>query len=171
MNCCFRPFRVDDAAVVKVLAGDYEVACTTLNIPHPYEDGMAEGWIAGHGPALETGESVTWAMAVQRTGTLVGAISISLDGNHQRGELGYWVGRRYWRNGFATQAAQAIVSYGFEQLELHRIQAHHFASNPASGRVMQKAGMRCEGTLRQMYRRFGAWHDICFYAILRSELE
>ncbi|HKG93136.1 MAG TPA: GNAT family protein [Gemmatimonadaceae bacterium] len=88
---------------------------------------------------------------------------------HARGELGYWVGAGMWGRGYATEAARAVVSFGFATLGLNRIQARHFLRNPASGRVLQKLGMRCEGMHRQAYRRWGRFEDVAVYAILASE--
>ena len=71
--------------------------------------------------------------------------------------------------GYATEAAQAVLEYGFRKLGLHRVQARHFTKNPASGRVMQKIGMTYEGTLRQSIYRFGRFEDAALYSILRHE--
>jgi len=164
-----RPFEAGDAPTVQRLAGAAEVADTTLNIPHPYLDGMAEGWIATHGPARANWESVTYAITTAADG-LVGAVSLRLEPAHRRAELGYWVGVPYWNRGYASEAASAVIRYGFETLELNRIHAHHFTRNPASGRVMEKAGMRREGLLRQHVVRSGRLEDLAAYAILREEL-
>jgi RimJ/RimL family protein N-acetyltransferase len=79
------------------------------------------------------------------------------------------IGVPYWNQGYATEAAQHAVDWGFQQLGLNRIYAQHFGSNPASGRVMQKMGMKYEGTLRQHYIRFGEVQDAVCYGILRDE--
>ena len=62
-----------------------------------------------------------------------------------------------------------MVRYGFEELGLHRVHASHFGSNPASGRVMQKVGMRYEGTSREHYRKWGDYEDRVDYGLLASE--
>jgi RimJ/RimL family protein N-acetyltransferase len=162
-----RPFRTDDAPVVQTLAGDFAVADTTLNVPHPYLDGMAEEWIAKHGPAWESGALATFAITLRSAG-VVGAISLTLAPTHCRAELGYWVGRPYWNRGFATEAASAILEFGFTTLELNRIQAMHMTRNPASGRVLQKLGMRLEGIHRQYYWKTGRPEDLARYALLRE---
>ena len=143
-----RPFCLEDAATVQRLAGTREVAETTLTIPHPYLDGMAETWIATQPDAWERQERVTFAITSAADG-VVGAIGLRLTLQHRRAELGYWVGLPFWNHGYATEAARAILTFGFETLGLNRIHASHLVRNPASGRVMVKAGMRFEGTLRQ----------------------
>ena len=163
-----RPFTLADAPVVQRLAGDRDIASTTLNIPHPYEDGMAETWIGGHQERFDKGELASFAV-VLRDGTLIGAIGLHIDQQHERAELGYWIGKPYWGQGYCTEAGRAVVHYGLETLGLNRIQARHLARNPASGRVMQKIGMRYEGYLRQHVIKWGVLEDIELYAILKSE--
>ncbi len=166
-----RPFTLADAADVQRLAGAYEIAHTTTNIPHPYEDGMAETWIETHPVQLAEGTGITYAITLHETGELCGAISLSLKPEHQRAEMGYWIGVPYWGRGYCTEAARAVRDFGFRALELHRIMAVHLTRNPASGRVMQKIGMRHEGTLREHILKWGVFETIECYAILRSEWE
>jgi ribosomal-protein-alanine N-acetyltransferase len=163
-----RPFAMTDAPDVQRLAGDRAVASTTLNIPHPYEDGAAEAWIASHQEGFDSGKQVTIAITL-RDGTLIGAIGLHVNQEHRRAELGYWIGKPYWGNGYCTEAAEAVLRYGFETLGLNRIHARHLARNPASGRVMQKIGMRHEGYLRQHAKKWGVFEDVELYAILKNE--
>ena len=164
-----RPFSLADAGTVQGLAGAREVATTTLNIPHPYDDGMAEAWIRAHAPAYEADEQATFALTLRQTDELVGAIGLMIHRPHARAELGYWVGLPFWNRGYATEAAQAVLRFGFEALDLHRIFAQHLVRNPASGRVMQKAGMRHEARLRQHINKWGTFEDIDLYGILVDE--
>lgn len=133
-----RPFEMSDAPDVQRLAGDIAIADTTLTVPHPYLDGMAEQWIATHAPKFEAGELVNFAIVERQHGELVGAIGLTLETAFDRAELGYWVGRPYWGLGYCTEAAASVVRYGFKRLGLNRIHARYVQRNPASGRVMQK---------------------------------
>ena len=164
-----RPFRPSDAQVVQSLAGEREIADTTMNIPHPYENGMAEEWIAGHESAYTDGKAVTFAMVRREDGGLVGAIGLIIDRGCDKGELGYWVGKPFWNCGYATEAARALLAFGFDKLRLNRIHATHLARNPSSGRVMQKVGMLLEGTARQDTMKWGKYEDLVSYAILRED--
>lgn len=164
-----RPFSLADAPDVLCLAGDRDIASTTLNIPHPYEPGMAENWIATHPEAFEQGDTVTFALVLRAGNAFIGAMGLRLELEHRRAELGYWVGKPYWNQGFATEAARAVVRYGFEALGLNRIYASHLTRNPASGRVMQKLGMVYEGRLRQHILKWGVFEDLALYAILRND--
>ncbi len=166
-----RPFTLEDAADVQRYAGDIDVARMTSSIPHPYEDGMAEEWISTHAAALAAGVSITWAVELQEDERLIGAISLKLDRDSEACEMGYWMGKPYWNQGYGTEAAMAVIVYGFESLELHRIYARHYTDNPASGRVMEKAGMQYDGTLRHLTRLDDGWRDTSFYSILEDEYD
>jgi hypothetical protein len=89
-----RPFELSDAKNVKRLAGDKAIASTTLNIPHPYEDGMAEKWIAKHQELFDAGQAVHFAITTKSNGKLVGAISLmDISERHSRADMGYWIGK------------------------------------------------------------------------------
>jgi ribosomal-protein-alanine N-acetyltransferase len=141
----------------------------TLLVPHPYEDGLAEKWIGSHQEGFEKGEETVFAITLKESGVLIGAIGLILDHTHELGALGYWIGKPYWNRGYCTEAARAILHYAFIELRLNRVHAHHFNHNPASGRVMQKVGMRHEGCLRQHTKKWGEFIDNETYGILRSE--
>ena len=167
-----RPFTLADAPTVQRLAGERDISSTTLNIPHPYEDGMAEEWISAHQSRFDEGESVTYAIVLYKDGALLGAISlVNISQRHQNAELGYWIGKPHWNNGYCTEAARAVLRYGFGALGLNRIYASHLSRNPASGRVMEKIGMTYEGCQRQHTKRWGVFEDLKMYAILKTEYE
>lgn len=163
-----RPYAPDDAKELQRLIGDRAIADTTTNIPHPYEDGMAEEWISSKQESFEKGD-IHLAITHRQLVNLIGGISLKLDKPNENAELGYWIGKSYWKQGFCTEAAHAVLKYGFETLELNRIHASHMTRNPASGRVMQKIGMKHEGHRRQHWKKWDKFEDVELYAILRSE--
>lgn len=164
-----RPFTLADAPEVQRLAGDPAVADTTLNIPHPYPDGAAEEWISTHQRQFEQGTGVIFAVTLRETGALVGATSLlGISRQHQNAEMGYWIGKPYWNQGYATEAARALIVYAFDELGLHKVYAHYLVRNPASGRVMQKAGMAYEGTLRQHVQKSGVFEDLKMYGLCQK---
>ena len=164
-----RPFTLADAPTVQRLAGAHEVADTTLNIPHPYPDGAAEQWIATHAENFNASDSATFAIVLRATSELCGAIGLDISRRHRRAELAYWIGVPYWNQGYATEAAAALLTYGFTALQLHRILARHVTRNPASGRVMQKIGMTFEGIQREHFLKSEHFEDVANYSILRQE--
>ena len=166
-----RPMNLDDAPAVSRLAGRREIADTTISIPHPYSEEQARQWIAGHGDLFADGRFVVFGMELRQGGTLCGTIGLrEIDAEHSQAELGFWVAVDCWGQGYATEAARAVVKCGFEQLGLNRIYAHHMVRNPASGRVLAKIGMKREGLLRQRVRKWGVFEDVVLLAVLRGEL-
>lgn len=166
-----RPFDLADAPDVAALVGAREIASTTLAIPHPYEENMAVEWIVKHRPRYESGEGIAFAIVEMSSEILVGAIGLRISSEHQKAEMGYWIGVPYWGRGYATEAAFKILEYGFQDLGLNRIYAAHLVRNPASGRVLKKIGMNYEGRRRQDILKWGAFEDLDTYAILKKEFQ
>ena len=165
-----RPLRMSDAPLIAELAGTRAVVDTTLNIPYPYRPEMAENWISAHEESFVSGRSVILAITARGLESeVLGAISLQILRAHEHAELGYWLAEPHWNQGYVTEAAQEMIRYGFETLALHRIQSHHFVRNTASGRVMQKIGMRHEGRRREIYKKWGAYEDCDYYGLLRKE--
>jgi RimJ/RimL family protein N-acetyltransferase len=158
-----RPFTLADAPDMQRLASEREVALNTLMIPHPYPEGAAEEWIS------RPSKPENRVFAIDLDGQVIGAIGVHIDDLHQRAEMGYWVGVPYWGNGYATEAAAEMVAYAFDVLGVNRVFAYHFTRNPSSGRVLQKIGMRREGTLRQHVIKWGEPLDVDFYGIVRAD--
>jgi [ribosomal protein S5]-alanine N-acetyltransferase len=154
---------------VRELAGDASIARTTASIPHPYEEGMAEEWIRSLPGRFESGDLI-WAV-VLRPDVLVGSVQLTVESGHERAELGYWIGVPYQGQGYASEAARAACEYAFSRLGLRRVYAHHVAWNPASGRVLEKVGMRREGVLRQHVVARGSVEDMVVYGVLRSDYD
>jgi [ribosomal protein S5]-alanine N-acetyltransferase len=165
-----RPFDVRDGPDVERLAGARAVADTTLTIPHPYPAGSAAQWIATHAAAWARRDNLTLAICDRASpGELLGTIGLQLSLVHLHGEIGYWIAVNSWGKGFATEAARALVGYAFDEIRLHRVQGRHFTRNTASGRVLQKLGMRLEGIHRDAYYRWDRFEDVAVYAVLASE--
>ena len=164
-----RPFDVSDGPQVRRLAGDRRIADTTVNIPHPYGEGMAEAWIATHQIEFKAGRQVNLAVTLGTDGTLIGAVGLVIEPDDHRGDLGYWIGVPHWGRGFCTEACRSVLRYAFSDLLLNRVTAYHFSRNPASGRVMQKLGMRHEGCLRRHIRKWDKYEDAAVYGILAGE--
>ena len=165
-----RPFVLEDAWDVERLAGMREIADTTLNIPHPYPVGAASRWIETHAPAWAAGTGVLYAIVERTNGKLAGVVSLlQINREYRRAELGYWIAVDHWNKGFATEASEALVDFGFRKLGLHRIESTHFVRNPASGKVMQKLGMQQEGIERDSAVKWDRYESLVRYAILEPE--
>ncbi len=165
-NLFLRPFELSDAKRVQSLAGHSAIAEMTANIPHPYADGMAESWIETHGAAWQNQKTASFAICVGSKAELIGCCGLQLSMKHRRASLGYWIGTDYWNSGYCTEAATALIAFGFDQLALHRIEAQHLTKNPASGAVMRKIGMKHEGTLIDYVIKNDRFEDMEIYSIL-----
>ncbi len=158
-----------DAEVVQQLAGNRAIADTTLRIPHPYEDGMAEQWIANLDKQIDVGRMAAFAIESLFDQRFFGVVSLDIDPKFNRAALGYWIGEPHWGQGYCTEAASLLIQYGFEELQLHRIFATHLKRNPASGRVMQKIGMQREGLQRGHTTKWDEYEDLVLYGVLRDD--
>ncbi len=132
-----RPLQHDDAERIALLGGDWDVASMTGRIPYPYSADAAQHWLAG----VANGEMV---FGIWHADGLIGLCGYSpqADGS---AELGYWIGKPYWGNGFATEAARALMSFGFTNGRIKRFTCSHFTDNPSSARVIEKLGFKSLG--------------------------
>ncbi|NMF82887.1 GNAT family N-acetyltransferase [Nodosilinea sp. P-1105] len=163
-----RPFTQADVPTVTDLAGVRQISEMTLSIPYPYTEADATAWISQHPQLWAEGKAIDYAITRYDV-SLCGSVGLGLNPDHNLAELGYWIGQPYWGLGYATEAARAIVAFGFTTLELNRINATHFSDNPASGRVMEKLGMRCEGYRHRHTLKWGKYRDIKLYGLLQSD--
>jgi 8-oxo-dGTP diphosphatase len=136
-----RPLRIEDAADIQRMAGEWEVARYTANIPHPYEAGMAEAWIKSHRDDFE----IVFAIERREDGALVGCIGVEPDRAAREAEFGYWIGMPYWSAGYATEALSSLVDHAFATLDVDRARAAAMPENRASIRVQEKVGFRYVG--------------------------
>jgi ribosomal-protein-alanine N-acetyltransferase len=129
-----RPLTARDTARIALLAGDWDVARMTARIPYPYSLELAEQWIGG----LADGEIVR---GIEREDNLIGVCGYMPD--HSRSaEIGYWIGKPWWGQGFATEAARAVIAHSFASAGFERVTCGHFIDNPASGKVIAKLGFQ-----------------------------
>jgi [ribosomal protein S5]-alanine N-acetyltransferase len=119
--------------------------------------------------ATSAGKAMHWAVTESEGGRLVGGAGLTITAAHHRAELGYWIAQDRWGVGLATEASRALVSYAFDTLGLHRVDAHHYVENAPSGAVMRKLGMQYEGRVRAMVWRDGVPRDLELYAILKTD--
>ncbi|MGH6953671.1 MAG: bifunctional GNAT family N-acetyltransferase/(deoxy)nucleoside triphosphate pyrophosphohydrolase [Alphaproteobacteria bacterium] len=154
-----------DAPEVQRLAGDWEVARYTANIPHPYEPGAAEAWIASGAAEL------AFVRAIERRadGAVIGCIGLTPDAERREGVLGYWIGRPFWGHGYATEAVRAVVDHGFAGLGLDRVRASAVAENRASIRILEKLGFAYVGREREPAPARGGATEVEVRVMTRAE--
>ncbi|MFC1778641.1 GNAT family N-acetyltransferase [Pseudomonadota bacterium] len=110
-----RRFTSSDAGIVKELAGNYNVAKTTLNVPHPYDEGMAELWIESHPEKWSSKTGAVFAITTKELNQLVGTVSL-MDIEGTQAEIGYWIGEPFWGNGYCTEAVNALIQFSLDNL-------------------------------------------------------
>jgi [ribosomal protein S5]-alanine N-acetyltransferase len=163
-----RKMTLNDVEAVFAYASDPEVSRYTLWETHrSVEDSRA--FLKLTTQKYENGGEPDWGIVYKGNGCLVGVCGlVNWEAEHARAEIGFVLSREYWGHGFMPEAVRAMFRFGFERMNLNRIEARCIAENAASARVMQKAGMAYEGTLRQREYIKGAYRDIKLYAILRE---
>lgn len=165
-----RPLTLQDApAMYTNWASDEEVARYVTWTSHA---NLAETQklLTSWAEAYEQPDFYNWGMVVKDTGQVIGTFTfVGVSDRDQVGELGYCCGQTWWNQGYTTEAGRALLTFGFDQLGLNRIQAVHDVRNPASGRVMEKMGMTYEGTMRQARLVKGKFVSLSLYAILAQD--
>ena len=166
---CVRELEQKDLASLVTHANNPNVARNLEDrFPYPYTIEQAEKWLA----TLHQQDPVTH-FAIADVDQVFGMIGIEQRPDVYRctADLGYWLGESFWGRGIATRAVRAITAWGFHRFDVMRIQARVFETNPASGRVLEKAGFTYEARLRQSVIKRGVVMDLWVYAILRHEFE
>lgn len=165
-----RELRPSDAGAVAAGAGDRQVAAFLIQVPSPYPIALARRWVAHRIDWWDQGRGVTFAVTLSDDpDMLLGTVSLRRYLRDRRAELGYWLAQPAWGHGFATEAAAAVVDYGFSGLGLARVYAQVLADNRASLRVLDKLGMVNEGVKRQHVQKARRLHDVVLYGLLRDE--
>jgi len=133
--------------------------------PHPYTHADARNWLD---TVVGISPETNFAIAVE--GEAVGGIGFTVqhDVAHRSAEIGYWLGEDFWGRGIATEALIAVTDYAFANYDLCRLYAHVFDWNPASVRVLEKAGYEFEGRLKKSVTKNGQTIDQLMYAAIRD---
>ncbi len=165
-----RPFATEDADALQRLAADREVADQMISLPRPLRRENLQHWIRTHRLEFARGSAFRFAIGMPEAQPLVGAVELrDVDPEHLQAELSFWVGKPWWGRGFATEAAEGVLRFAFENVGLNRVYAHHMLRNPASGRVLAKLGMQHEGLLRERVRKNDSFEDVVLCARVRDD--
>lgn len=159
--------RGDEPALVRYADNRKIWRNLTDRFPHPYDDAAARWWVA----LQERGEGPEYAFAIEADGEAIGGIGVSPrdDLNVKVAEIGYWLGEPFWGRGIASAALRLLTEWAFAypELDLVRIYANVLEWNPASARVLEKAGYEREARLRRNIYKDGQVIDSLLYAIVR----
>lgn len=166
-----------DIPEIVASAGNIKIVENTRNMPHPYFDEDAISWINMANQGFKAKNNYILAIRLKETNKLIGGIGLTLDVENNRAELGYWLAEEFWNWGFTTESVQAILKFGFEQLELNKIVAVYLTTNEASGRVMIKNGMTKEAEFKDHDVKRGSriedneYVSLIQYRMLKNEYE
>ena len=160
----------DAAAMYKNWASDSEVTKYLTWPTHPNMDVsrmVTEGWVSSYPKE----NYYQWAIVLKENGDEpIGSIAaVHMNEDTSMVHIGYCIGRKWWHQGITSEAMKAVIDFLFDTVGANRVEARHDPRNPNSGKVMQKCGMKYEGTLRCSDRNNQGICDACYYALLKSE--
>lgn len=169
MDFTLRPWRLEDAPAIVPYADDPLVAKNLRDVfPSPYTLADAEGYVRA---CVEQEGQGQLCRCIEVDGEAAGSIGLFLGNDVYRrsAELGYWLGRPFWRKGIMSAAAREMCALGFKTWDIVRIYAEPYAHNVGSRGVLEKAGFALEGIKRRSVFKNGELLDSCIYARLREE--
>ena len=156
-------------ATVRLL-NDPHVQRGTLRLPFPYTEADARAWVRRANRERKAGHSLALRVVRRSDGELLGGVGLhQLEEDAARAEIGYWLGREFWGQGYATEAVNLFVRVAFVRLGLHRIEARVYPWNTASRGVARRCGFRFEGRLRDEARKNGRWLTTLLFARLATD--
>lgn len=166
MDISIRCIDRGDLNDVARLANNFAIAQMTANLPFPYSLDHASTWL----DYVEATDN-EHVFAIIGNGTFMGVVGLVHEPEHERAELGYWLGEPFWNKQVMTTAAGLAVGYAFAMLDIQKIYSRCFQPNKASARVLEKNGFLLEGCLRAHHIRMGVVQNLLCYGLLRSDYE
>ena len=167
-----RPLASGDAEAMHRLVNDFEVVRNLEVVPFPYPRDLADDWIASTLAEIVAGTAYHLAITGDEAGNevLVGVIGLRLEKANRTGRLGYWVGRRFWGHGVATEAASRLIRWGLANLNIDRIVADVATDNPASAAVLRRIGLRQTGEGEGQFLARGRTAPLWLFAATRNDI-
>ena len=161
-----RPPEPGDVGAIAIQMSDWDVVKNLARAPYPYTENHARDFIARQEEGRAKGADYVFAVVQKPDNALVGMCGVHL--REDGFELGYWIGRPHWKQGYATEAGAEVLAFAFRNLRAEQVSAGWFHDNPASGRVLDKLGFGAEGTaLRDCVAR---GHGVlCNLVVLKRE--
>ena len=166
-----RPMQMRDAADMFEYSKDPQVAQHVLWDAHQSIH-QTRAYLRYVLRQYKLGAPSSMCIVEKASGKVIGTIGFMwIQPENRSCEVGYSLSRAHWNRGYMTEALEALLEFGFQDLHMNRIEAQHEVDNPASGRVMAKVGMRQEGILRSRLFNKGRYVDVALYAILKQDYE
>lgn len=169
-----RQVKMKDVPALVENINNLNVSRWLLVVPYPYKkkDGIWYVKNVAEKMKKKPREDYPFSIELKSEKRIIGGIGMHKVNMFSRtAEVGYWLGEKYWRFGYGSEALEALIDFAFKKLKLRRLQAGVFAGNPSSGKLLEKFGFIYEGTWRQSQRSKadGKIKDECWYGLLKSE--
>ena len=149
-----------------------EIVRWTINIPWPYKKENAVKFIRKSNYRIKNKKEFVFGIVLKETDEVIGCVGLhKINWKNKNGEVGYWLGKKYWGKGLTSEAVSLMLRFAFKILKLHRVYAVVFEKNIASRRVLEKNGFKLEGILRECSFRYGKWHNELRFSMLKEEYE
>ncbi len=161
-----------DAEDIAEHANNLNVSKYLALVPYPYNIKDSRKFISSR--SKKEKHQRDFAIMYKPSGKVVGMIGfMGIDNFSKKAEVGYWLGEKYWGQGIATEAMDAMVNFAFQKLKLIRLQAEVCIENRPSANLLKKFGFKKEGLKRKARRAksTGKWHDVCIYGLLKSDIK
>ncbi len=168
MEFHLRPWNPEDLDNLVHHANDPEVACfMTDGFPHPYTPEHGKAFIE-----YANRDKPVHIFAIEVNGKAAGGIGIhpQTDIMRKNAELGYWLGKAYWGQGIVSKAIPQMITFAFDNYDIERLFARPYGNNPASCRVLEKAGFKLEARIEKNIYKLGEFQDELIYGFRRSWL-
>lgn len=163
--------REDTSCIFENWANDADVCRYMRWTPHKDKEetgSILKSWLDSY----KRESFYQWAITLKPKTEPIGAIALFVVNESDLcGDVGYCIGKKYWGQGIMTEALKAVLNFAFTSVGFNRIEAYHSVKNPASGRVMQKAGMTFEGMAKQKYRSIAGFEDSSMYSIIKEDFD
>lgn len=150
------------------LLHDKDVAATTLKLPYPCDIVDAKKIIQEYIEEEKQIKSMHWAITKVNDEYLLGGIRLIPNETFNSAELGFWIGKSYWRKGYTLESAEKVIEFGFMVLNLNRINAHAMNTNRSSISLLEKLGFAQEGYHPEMVIKWGEYKDVITFGLLKS---
>lgn len=166
-----RKFTLEDAEDMYNNWANDDLVTEHLSWPTHKSVDISEKVIKSWVESYQNEDTYSWAIALKDNNIVTGSIGVvELNETHESCNIGYCIGRKFWGRGITTEAFKGIIEYLFNEVGFERIEAYHHTSNPASGKVMIKSGLKYEGTLRHFRKNTkNEFEDCDFYGMIRQD--
>ncbi len=163
--------RPDDIPNIVAYADNKKITDNTRTMPHPYFEEDAISWINMANQGFRDKNQYIFAMRNAVDDAFMGGIGLTIDLEHNRAELGYWLAEPFWNMGYTSEAVKVMLQFGFKELNLNKVFAGYIEANGASGKIMIKNGMVKEAELKDHDIKNGKYITLIQYGLTKTDYE